>query len=469
MRNAKAEDFSEIISREICGGETNRLEFKSQLPPDSKSIVKTAVAFSNSSGGKILVGVDDKGKVIGVPDDDLFKIKDMVADAISNSARPQITPEVFVVTADGKSIIVIRIPPGLLCPYYVKSLSKSHGTYIRVGGISIQADSETIKGLEIRGRGLSFDGLDYPAIPADDDSIDALCTHLSSFGKEKFTVQNLVNLGVLKENVSEYVATFAFALLTSNPFPHSIIQCACFAGNDDSTFRDRRELTGSIIDQVNDAVGFVAKHINIGGKLDGIVMKDIYEVPKDAIREAIVNAVVHRDYRAESGTIHISVFDNRIDILSPGLPLGFDINDLTSGRSEIRNRVLASVFKSTGFIEQWGTGINKIIRLCRESGLAVPEFREEGTYFRVILHRPKPQDYISHLKGNARTNTVTLTKNEARVYELISRGEFVNRSDAAEALDISESSVSRAIRSLRDKGAITRIGTRKNGTWTASD
>lgn len=226
------------------------------------------------------------------------------------------------------------------------------------------ADPDTFRSLELRGQRMSFDALPYPAVSVSDERIGDLCARLSSYGTA-VTRMKLVNMGVIQGSPDGLVATNAFAMLTTNPFLHSRIQCARFSDSKGLVFADSRDMEGDLIDQVVGAMEFITRNLSMSSTIDGLKRQDRYEIPIEALREAVVNAVVHRDYLMSSASIIIRIFDDRVEIDSPGLPLGFDVTDPESGRSVIRNQVIASVFEVIGFIERYGTGISLYDRFMR--------------------------------------------------------------------------------------------------------
>ena len=152
-------DIADKIIEKIKEGESNNLEFKSDLPNDHKKYLKTVVSFSNTIGGMLLFGVNNNGSIAGIPDEKVFIVKDSIADSITNSCMPQIVPEMFIVTINGLNFIVVQIVIGTNGPYYLRADGKTHGTYIRVGATNRLADPNRIKALELRGMNMSFDGL----------------------------------------------------------------------------------------------------------------------------------------------------------------------------------------------------------------------------------------------------------------------------------------------------------------------
>ena len=449
------DDLSKRILDEIDRGESNNVEFKSNLPGDDRKYLKTVVAFSNGAGGRIFFGVGDDRSIIGIPDDVLFKTMDSIADSISSSCRPMISPDIFNVTVDDKNIIVVDIRPGRDTPYFIESEGRSRGTYIRVAGISKVADQDILKSLEIRGSRESFDRLECPSVEVDRDSLSKLCRRLSGYSMEISPVK-LENMRVISPSFRGYMATNAYALLTINPFLHARIQCACFRDADGLVFADSMDFGDDIVSQVEGAHRFVLRHLTMSSEISGLVRKDSYEIPEAAIREAIVNAVVHRDYSMQSCSIFVRVFGDRVEIESPGLLL-IDLSEIGTGRSEIRNQAIASVFKAMGFIERYGKGTHRMIELCKEQGCRPPMFRENGEFFKVVFSRP------------VQTHHATEKDDAAIIIRCILEDPSITQPQIAQVTGISLPMVKKIMARLRENGTISRSGSRKTGVWIVND
>ncbi len=322
---------------------------------------------------------------------------DRIVNAVSDMCVPQIIPDVTFQTIEEKCIVQIEIYPGQNRPYYIRSMGKENGTYIRVAGTSRPVDEAILKDLEYQGAGKSYDEIVNNEIDYDEKQALRLCNDIRRYIAEsrelpiskvrKITVTNLENWGILKKSGRNYLPTNAFVLCTNNTFRFAKIQCALFKGEDRALFIDRREFAGPIYDQIEEAYRFVLKHINLGATIDGIVRKDKYELPPESIREAIVNSVCHRCY-LDHACVQVAVYDNRVEITSPGMLYGgLTVEQAISGRSKIRNVCIAEVFSRMGIIEQWGTGLQRMIRGCREYGIREPEFIDMGDAFRVNFYR----------------------------------------------------------------------------------
>ena len=452
-----------MLKDEIESGESATLEFKESLPSDSKKYLKTIIAFANTSGGKLVVGVSDKGHTVkGLPADKVYSICDNIADTISNSCIPYISSNTFVQSIDDKYVIVTEVYPGENRPYYLKSEGKESGTYIRIDGITKSADSQLIKELEIEGSRKTFDRLKNVEVKADQKTIDELCNNLSKYGKRKITATDLINSGILKERNGRFESTNAFALLTHNDsFLFTTVKCARFKGTDTKEFIDRKEFKTPLYEQIDKAYSFVLDHINLSGSINGLVREDIYEIPPASIREAILNAVIHRSYVMENRSIYVAVFDDRVEVTSPGMLYGsMSIERIKSGLSVPRNPALARIFGLAGLVEGWGTGIRRMISECAEHGLKEPKFELLGTDFRVTLYR-QPRELSMKIK----VPNYSLDEFELLVLDALKLDGTLTIVELSEKLQVSRSGIKRAISSLKDQKYITRKGNNRYGSW----
>ncbi len=322
-----------------------------------KSSSVSVIAFANTSGGKIVFGVEDKTReVVGIDESVVFSIMDSITNAISDSCEPVIIPDVSLQTIDGKTIIVVEISDAKQRPYYIKSIGVQNGTYIRVAGTTRPADENTIRELMFEGSNKSFDQSICLGVDITEADIDNLCKSLyntavdNCFSEEakheikRVTKNTLLSWGVLVEKNGKCHPTNAFALLTGNEAIPSKIQCGVFKGNNRAVFVDRREFTGPIQTQIEEAYQYVLAKINLGANIDGLYRQDMYELPPGSIREIIANAVTHRSY-LEPGNVQVALYDDRLEVTSPGMLLnGVTIEKIREGYSKVRNRAIANAF-----------------------------------------------------------------------------------------------------------------------------
>lgn len=191
----------------------------------------------------------------------------------------------------------------------------------------------------------------------------------------------------MKNSEGNVLASNAYVLLTSDYFPFSKTQCAVFKGTDRMVFLDKREYTGPIYKQIESAVEFVLRNIRLGATIDGLVRRESYELPVEAIREMIINAHCHRNLLDES-CIQVAIYDDRLEVTSPGgLYNGLTYEEVMRGHSKIRNKLIANIFGQMGLVEAWGSGIRRIISAAGEYGLPVPTVEVFDDMFRVNLYR----------------------------------------------------------------------------------
>ena len=462
----------------IFSGESKNIEYKLTLPDKSEKYIKTIVAFANSQGGKLIIGVDDKThQIAGVDDDNLFQMMDGIANAVSDSCVPQIIPDIEPQTIDGKTVIVVSVEVGKNRPYYLKSKGKEDGTYIRVSGTSRQAYPEKIKELEMEGARISWDELTCVGYPVTEEDIDKLCGDIERFREKagmasrKVKKEQLINWKVLKQSEDQLLATNAYALLTSDYFPFAKTQCAVFKGTDRTVFLDKREFEGPLYEQIEKTVDFVLRNIRLGATIGGLVRKEKYELPPEAIREMIINAHCHRNFLDES-CIQVAVYDNRLEVTSPGgLYNGLTYEELMSGHSRIRNKGIANVFSQMGLVESWGSGIRRIINAAKSYELAEPVFQEFDSMFRVELFRnASPMEYRRNIGETSEERRICeLNDTQKKILELLSEDNKQSAAMLAEKIGIASRNIEKNIKTLKDKGMLIRRGSPKNGYWEIAD
>ena len=262
--------------------------------------------------------------------------------------------------------------------------------------------------------------------------------------------QQLLSWKVLKKNGSDLLATNAFALLTGKYFPFAKIQCALFKGTERDFFIDKKEYDGCLYEQIENAYQFVLRHINLGAEINGLVRKDTYELPKTAIREMIVNAVCHRNYM-DNSCIQVAVYDDRIEVTSPGMLYGgLTLEEAVSGRSKIRNRIIADIFSRMEIIEEWGTGIRRILHRAKEYGLPEPEFMEIGDTFRVNLFK----------KADKKADKIFLR--QRLILDYIEENGFITNKEAREILGLADSTTKRFLKYMVETNLLLEKGQRKS-------
>lgn len=456
----------------LLKGESKTLEFKAALSSKSESYLKTVVAFANTDGGRLIFGIDDKSRqVVGVEKDDVFKIMDAIANAVSDSCAPKIVPDISFETIEDKTVVLVDIAAGFNRPYMLKSGGLDKGVYVRVGATSRPADTEQIREMMLDGSNQSWDEQICRSYALTDRAVKKLCSDINRYRTEKdgqnapkTTKETLIGWGVLKQDKTEVLPTNAFALLTDNPFGQAKIQCAVFKGESKSVFLDRKEYEGSLCRLLEDAYQYVLRNIRMGAVIEGLIRQDKFELPPAAIREMICNAICHRSYMDE-GMIQVSVFDDRLEVSSPGaLCRGLTLKDALKGRSKPRNKVIAEVFSRMGIIEKWGTGLQRIVDLAKQEGLKEPVFENNDSFFRVILYRGK-DEATQTTDQTIQTTDQTVQTTEQKIMNAIAEKPTITRKELAEKTGLSESGIKWQLDKLKKEQKILRAGGTFGGHW----
>ena len=480
-----------MTAEEIFAGESDNVEFKSDIPPKSETYMKTAVAFANGKGGRLVFGVENgTWTVTGFSKEEVFQKMDAITNAISDSCEPQITPNIAVQEIDGKAIIVVEILPGMQRPYYIKSQGILAGTYIRVAGTTRHAERYRVQELILEGTNRSFDQMER-AQTVTEEEIAAFCDKLYRHALElaetdtakaqiqKVGKNQLLSWKLLVEQSGAYHPTNGYLLLDGDlkEFPDAAIQCAVFKGSVRDIFITRKEFTGPIYEQIEDVYNFVLQHIDLGSRIEGIARQDYYELPVKTIREMISNAVCHRSYLS-SGKIQVALFDDRLEVTSPGmLDSEITIEKMKTGLSKIRNRGIAAAFSYMNIVEAWGSGIPKMFREAEEYGLREPELIDMGSDFRINLYRKTVQTdrngvidpKVSDTNDTIDTKVDTNDTIEASVLRIIRDDPRVTQKDIGRRLDISVATVKRLMSSLQKSGKLQRKGSSRKGSWIIID
>ncbi|WP_255812977.1 RNA-binding domain-containing protein [Acidaminobacter sp. JC074] len=416
-----------------------------------KELAKTVVAFANTNGGKIFLGIDDSGDIVGLdkPDDELLKLTNTIRDSISPDVTPFISSKFE--NYDDKKVIVCSVQKGSACPYYLTSKGlRPEGVYVRQGASSVPASQSTILKMIKETDGDSYEEL---------RSLNQELTF--NYLKSEFEKNDLYfeepqkkTLGIIGDD-GLYTN---LALLLSDQCNHSI-KAAVFEGTSKNHFLDRYEFEGSVMKQMREVYAFVDRYNRTQSRFEGIDRIDLREYPEEALREALLNSIVHKDYGFGASTL-VSVFDDRIEILTiGGLVKGLTKNDIMIGTSLLRNRKLANVFYRIKWIEAYGTGILKI-KEAYDDYKSKPDITITDNAFKVTLPAIKLLD---------KEAKKSLSLSEQKVLDMLSSSEYVKRSEVQRVLEISQPMAVKVIRGLLDKEVIEKVGSGKNVVYKLSD
>ena len=389
------------ITELIKQGESVSIEFKETF---DKETVETIGAFANTKGGSVLIGISDKGKIKGLTIGKTT-LRDW-ANQISQSTEPRLVPEIEHLKIAGKEVAVIKIKE-----YPIKPVSVKGKCYRRVGNANRLMTPQEIAEMHFHSIGTSWD-----AFPTEDKTLEDIdlkkiekyIREANATGRRKIEgspQEVLEKLELVKDGKATWAAVLAFGKEPQKPLLQSAVHCGRFR-MDKTQIIDDLMVEADLINQVDEVMKFVARHISVRYEFEGKPKrKEVWEYPLEALREAVINAIVHRDYTVPSN-VQLEIYDDRIEIWNPGRLLpGITIDDLYKKeyKSVIRNKLIAQLFYDIGYIEKYGSGTIKIIDLCKRHGIPYPEFKEVFGGFSVIFRKDiYTEEYLRSLGLNER-------------------------------------------------------------------
>jgi ATP-dependent DNA helicase RecG len=390
--------------------EGKTLEFKRDLS-SPRNVLKTLVAFANSAGGRLVLGLADDGQVAGVahPLDEEERLCSLIADSIA----PRLVPNIELVTVEGKTLLVVEVFLSGTRPHFIKSEGMESGVYVRLGSTNRQADAQLVAELQRGVAGVSFDALPMPDL--DLHALDLKAIERDFAGKRSVDERMLQSLRILVKDQGRLVPSqgglLLYGLDRRQYFDDAWVQCGRFIGHDKADIFDHIDIQLPLPKAVDDIMLFLKKHAMRGADFSETRRKDIWSIPVNILREVVINALVHADYSHKGTPIRIAFYDDRIEVESPGLLLpGLTIADIKLGVSQIRNPVIARVFRELELIEQWGSGIPGIFRQVKAESLPEPKIEELAGRVRFTVPLPE---------------ILPLTREQSRQGRLVQVGEQV--------------------------------------------
>jgi ATP-dependent DNA helicase RecG len=448
--------------------ESKTLEFKrdvSSLGP----ILKTIVAFANTAGGTLVIGKASDGKVVGV--EKVFAAEESLASAIADSIFPRIMPEIEMITVDKKDLLVVRVSYWR-GPFYIKKEGMPNGVYIRLGSTSRPAGPEILTELQ---RSVSVPAFDYQPIHELSKSaldLDFVKECFQGVGKE-INEENLRSLGIVTKVAGRAVPTVGGLVLFGKKdermqfMPDAEVRCARFLGTSKASILDHMDIEGTVIHAIEEVPKFIARNTRVTAEFGSMQRRDIPEYPKEAVREALINAFAHADYSVKGSHIQVAIFNDRLEIQNPGmLPFGFTLEDLKSGVSRIRNRVIAQTFHALKFMEKWGSGYKRIMDACRAGGYPEPKWEEIGMNLRVTFYPHSqsilPGEFIAEDRARE-----ALSEREMAILAIFKKPRRLPFREIFKRLSfrISERTLRYDLAQLKAKGAIISQGKGRSQVW----
>jgi len=446
--------MSEIVKL-LKEGESERVEFKPSLSQTDK-IMESVSAFSNTKGGIVIIGVSDKGEVLGV--DIGKKTIESLANRIKQSTDPMVYPSIRVeeINDIDKQVVVIEVEEGKQKPVLA-----SGRAYRRVGKSNQKLGYEEIRNLALQTSKVYWDRRGCEDAGLDDIDEEKVRWFLRRARYERRLEldpetpirEALDKLELLEEGKLTNAAILLFGENPQRFFIQSETRCARFKGAKPLEFIDMKVFGGNIIDQREDALEFVKEHIKLHAEIKGTEREEKWEYPIEAIREAITNAICHRDYEI-SANVQVRIFDDRIEIWGCGLlPEPLTVEDLKrEHKSILRNPQIGKSFFLIKFIEQWGTGTNRMIEQCLEHDMPEPLFEEVVGDFVVTFRRYNITEEILN----------ELNKRQRKAIEyLLTQKRITNKEYRELNPDISDRTALNDLNELVDKGIIVAKGEKR--------
>ncbi|MDR1513566.1 MAG: putative DNA binding domain-containing protein [Propionibacteriaceae bacterium] len=361
--------------------ESKTLEYKRDLSSKER-IIRALVAFANSAGGSLVIGVADDHSVLGVADPLLEENR--LANLVANGVQPMLRPDIEVITVGGKALLIARVYPAGRRPYWVAA-EGPEGVYVRLGSSTVQADQWQIAELRRQSEGVPFDLL--PNLEAD-KGLDSQAIAAALPGREVGSAKSVLQLTVYEQG--KQAPTNGGVLLFGHDrerlFPDAWVQCGRFQGPKGLDLVDQVELYAPLLELPDLVEAFLKKHAFRGANLTEWRRKDDWSVPIDILREAVINALTHSDYSQRGGPIRVAFYDDRVYVESlGGLLPGMTVEMMKGGVSRIRNQVIARVFREAGLIEQWGYGVRRMFDRAADLGLPEPTYVELPGRLRFIV------------------------------------------------------------------------------------
>jgi len=437
----------------IKSGESETVELKASF---NKEILETSGAFANTKGGVILIGISNRGEIRGIQ---IGKetLRDW-ANQISQSTEPRIIPEIELSKVDGKNLAIIWIKE-----FPIKPVSVKGRCFRRVGNSNRVVQTHEIVEMHLQSTGMSWDRLPVTNVLIDEIDLEKVKQYIESArdaGRRKISggekpLQILEKLEVIKDGKVTWAAILLFYKHPQRFLSQAVIHCGKF--KEGTVVIDDRMIGGTIIEQIEEAMDFIRKNINVEFVMTGKpAREEIWDYPLEALREAVINAVCHRDYTVPSNT-EVRIYDDELIVWNPGgLPLGLTVEDLLKPHpSVLRNKGIGGVFYDMGLIEQWGSGIDKMRKACVKAGIPEPKF-EEHQGFRVIFRKDiYTEEYLFKKGLNQRQiKAVMYVKQKGKITNREYR-EMFNIKNRMALIDLS---------GLCEKQILTRVGKTGRGT-----
>jgi ATP-dependent DNA helicase RecG len=430
--------------------EGKTLEFKRDLSARD-GILKTLIAFANGAGGTLIIGVEDQTKkVLGIKESS--KGEEFLASIITASISPRLLPEIRIASLGNNNLIIVQVYPSSSRPHFLQSLGADQGIFVRVGSTNRRADQAQIDEMKRISRGRGFD--EEPMSELSSEAIDFQLASECFSDLRKLKKTDLKSLLLLTNHQGKEVPTVGGVLLFGKKrhasFPDAFLRAGAFKGVDKTNIVDSSDLIAVFPKAIEEALYFVQKNTKMAIQIKAAKHIESWDFPLVAVREAVINAFTHADYAQRGSPLKLALFHDRLEIENPGgLSPGLTVDDIRDGISKLRNRVIGRVFHELGLIEQWGSGIQRILSSCKDAGLVEPKFEEKGSGFRVTLYKDKAREVIRD-------------PIDEDIISFLKKKKQASSAEIAKKIELTSRAVRDRLRNLIDLGIVAAIGTSPN-------
>lgn len=442
----------------ISMGEGYQAEFKKSVPSKKREIAEEVCAFANAAGGLVLIGVDDFNTIHGVSVNN--KIRSEIQDALSN-ITPKLSCKFKDFTLPEGNIFVIEVPSGAQKPYVY-----SGAIYVRIGPNSQKLSTvEEMREFFQKSDKIFFDEAPCPGFDISEEvdpgiyNLFVLKSGITPTTPQKQVFENFRLFD--SENQVKNGAVLFFGSEPQKYIEKAFTRCVAYDGEDKRFIADDKRFGGPLYSQYKNALQWLKGKLNVGYDIEGQgsgPRKEVWEVPETVFREAIVNALSHRDYYEKGATILIEIFDNRVEITNPGGLVSAILPEQFGTKSFSRNPLVFGLFNRMDMVEQVGSGIQRMKNLMADAKLPEPTFHFDGM-FSILLHRP-----VNWSKKREKFIDI-LTENQMKIMDLIADNPNITKNTLSAEVGISTTAIDNNIGKLRELRILERSGGRKKGSW----
>lgn len=433
--------------------ENQNIEFKQEYVPD---IRKEVMGFANADGGTVFVGVRKDGAVVGIDDPDGVMLQ--IVNSLKDALAPDVMPFVKVnsVEIEEKTVVEIDVTTGTNRPYYLREKGlKPGGVYVRKGSSTQSITEEGIREMILQNSGRSFElcrcmnqELTFQTFQAE------MQRRFIEVGPSQMRTLKLIGEDGLYTNL---------ALLLSDQC-ETTTKVALFQGTDKELIRDRKEFMGSILKQLEDVYQFIDLMNKTKATFFGLNRSDRRDYPEEAVREALLNSIVHRDY-SFSGSNLINVYEDRIEFVSlGGLVSGLELKSIFLGVSQTRNPNLAAIFYRMRLIESYGTGIGKIERAYK-TNQSQPEFETAKGVFRVTLPNRNEGQNMETQTDSRIDGDISLDEQKNLIIQYAQENGSVTRKEVEDLIGAGTTKAFRLLKELCEANRLEQKGNGKLSTY----